>query len=240
PPPSPVPQVFLLLGNERLNRFWAANVPPSEALSPTSCSEDRRRFISSKYRQGKYRKYHPLYGNQRELNNLTCSFVRSALGGSSLGTIQFGTYTHKHTHAHTRTYAHTGDSQEDYNVSSWALCINVQCSDVLETLSLVFCGADVNCSTGQADCPSPLSLALTHNQKLQAEFLSHNLNTVLPRSEVTGVMEPQQYSPQHPVTHNGFLFKTSSMVRPITERKAREGEPITHTLVSCPSPSPFP
>uniref|UniRef100_A0A674BBM2 ArfGAP with RhoGAP domain, ankyrin repeat and PH domain 1 n=1 Tax=Salmo trutta TaxID=8032 RepID=A0A674BBM2_SALTR len=165
-------QVFLLLGNERLNRFWAANIPPSEALSPTSCSKDRRRFISSKYRQGKYRKYHPLYGNQRELNN--------------------------------------------------ALCINVQCSDVLETLCLVFCGADVNCSTGQADCPSPLSLALTHNQKLQAEFLSHNLNTELPRSEVTGVMEPQHYSPQHPVTHNGFLFKTASMVRPITERKARE------------------
>ncbi|XP_052317412.1 arf-GAP with Rho-GAP domain, ANK repeat and PH domain-containing protein 1-like isoform X14 [Oncorhynchus keta] len=172
-------QVFLLLGNERLNRFWAANVPPSEALSPTSCSEDRRRFVSSKYRQGKYRKYHPLYGNQEELNN--------------------------------------------------ALCINVQCSDVLETLCLVFCGADVNCSTGQADCPSPLSLALAHNQKLQAQFLSHNLNTVcccvsaeLPRSEVTGVMEPQHYSPQHPVTHNGFLFKTASMARPITERKARE------------------
>ncbi|XP_052318774.1 arf-GAP with Rho-GAP domain, ANK repeat and PH domain-containing protein 1-like isoform X50 [Oncorhynchus keta] len=165
-------QVFLLLGNERLNRFWAANVPPSEALSPTSCSEDRRRFVSSKYRQGKYRKYHPLYGNQEELNN--------------------------------------------------ALCINVQCSDVLETLCLVFCGADVNCSTGQADCPSPLSLALAHNQKLQAQFLSHNLNTELPRSEVTGVMEPQHYSPQHPVTHNGFLFKTASMARPITERKARE------------------
>ncbi|XP_036821133.1 arf-GAP with Rho-GAP domain, ANK repeat and PH domain-containing protein 1 isoform X5 [Oncorhynchus mykiss] len=165
-------QVFLLLGNERLNRFWAANVPPSEALSPTSCCEDRRRFISSKYRQGKYRKYHPLYGNQRELNN--------------------------------------------------ALCINVQCSDVLETLCLVFCGADVNCSTGQTDCPSPLSLALAHNQKLQAQFLSHNLNTELPRSEVTGDMEPQHYSPQHPVTHNGFLFKTASMVRPITERKARE------------------
>ncbi|XP_070983022.1 arf-GAP with Rho-GAP domain, ANK repeat and PH domain-containing protein 1 [Oncorhynchus clarkii lewisi] len=165
-------QVFLLLGNERLNRFWAANVPPSEALSPTSCSEDRRRFVSSKYRQGKYRKYHPLYGNQEELNN--------------------------------------------------ALCINVQCSDVLETLCLVFCGADVNCSTGQADCPSPLALALAHNQKLQAQFLSHNLNTELPRSEVTGAMEPQHYSPQHPVTHNGFLFKTASMARPITERKARE------------------
>ena len=53
-----------------------------------------------------------------------------------------------------------------------ALCINVQGSDVLETLSLVFCGADVNCSTDLADCPSPLALAQAHSQPLQAQFLS--------------------------------------------------------------------
>jgi len=64
-------QVFLLLGNKRVNSFWAANVPPSEALMAASGSEDRRRFIANKYRQGKYRKYHPLYGNQEELNNVS-------------------------------------------------------------------------------------------------------------------------------------------------------------------------
>ncbi|XP_044058847.1 arf-GAP with Rho-GAP domain, ANK repeat and PH domain-containing protein 1-like isoform X5 [Siniperca chuatsi] len=165
-------QVFLLLGNERVNSFWAANIPPSEALTPSSCSEDRRRFITNKYRQGKYRKYHPLYGNQRELNN--------------------------------------------------ALCINVQCSDVLETLSLIFCGADVNCSTGMASWPSPLSLANAHSQPLQAELLSHNLNTELPRSEVGGAMEAVHYSAPPCVSHNGFLFKTASMARAVTERKARE------------------
>lgn len=63
----------MLLGNERANSFWAANVPPSEALTPSSCSEERRRFITNKYRQGKYRKYHPLFGNQRELNNVSWS-----------------------------------------------------------------------------------------------------------------------------------------------------------------------
>lgn len=63
------------------------------------------------------------------------------------------------------------------SVSLQALCINVQCSDVLETLSLIFCGADVNCSTGMTSCPSPLSLASAHSQTLQAELLSHNLNT---------------------------------------------------------------
>ncbi|XP_077396625.1 arfGAP with RhoGAP domain, ankyrin repeat and PH domain 1 isoform X2 [Festucalex cinctus] len=165
-------QVFLLLGNYRVNCFWAANVPPSEALSPSSCSDDRRRFIINKYRHGKYRKYHPLYGNQRELNN--------------------------------------------------ALCINVQCSDVLETLSLIFCGADVNCSTGMANCPTPLSLANTHSQPLQAVLLSHNLNTDLPRSEVDGGMEEVHFSAPTCVYHNGFLYKTGSMARAITERKARE------------------
>uniref|UniRef100_A0A673BBI6 ArfGAP with RhoGAP domain, ankyrin repeat and PH domain 1 n=1 Tax=Sphaeramia orbicularis TaxID=375764 RepID=A0A673BBI6_9TELE len=159
-------QVFLSLGNERVNSFWAANVPPSEALTPSSCSEERRRFITNKYRQGKYRKYHPLYGNQKELDN--------------------------------------------------ALCINVQSSDVLETLSLIFCGADVNCSTGMPSCPSPLSLAKAHSQLLQAELIKNNLNTV-------GLaMDVNPYSPPLCVSHNGFLYKTASMARAITERKARE------------------
>ncbi|XP_047449839.1 arf-GAP with Rho-GAP domain, ANK repeat and PH domain-containing protein 1-like isoform X2 [Mugil cephalus] len=165
-------QVFLLLGNKRVNSFWAANVPPSEALTPSSCSEERRRFIANKYRQGKYRKYHLLYGNQKELNN--------------------------------------------------ALCINVQCSDVLETLSLIFCGADVNCSTGMTSNPSPLSLALAHSQPLQAELINHNLNTELPGSSESLPMEPEHYLPAPCVSHNGFLFKTASMVRAITERKVKD------------------
>lgn len=58
-----------------------------------------------------------------------------------------------------------------------ALGINVQCSDLQETLSLIFCGADVNCPTGVADWPSPMSLATAHSQPLQAELLRHNLST---------------------------------------------------------------
>uniref|UniRef100_A0A669BEQ0 ArfGAP with RhoGAP domain, ankyrin repeat and PH domain 1 n=1 Tax=Oreochromis niloticus TaxID=8128 RepID=A0A669BEQ0_ORENI len=160
-------QLFLVIGNERANSFWAANVPPSEALSPSSCSEERRRFISNKYRQGKYRRYHALYGNQMELNH--------------------------------------------------ALCINVQCSDVLETLSLIFCGADVNCSAGLDSQPTPLSLATAHSQPLQAELLNHNLNT-----EEVDAMDPEPYPLPPSVSHNGFLFKTGSMARPVTERKAKE------------------
>ncbi|XP_011616377.2 arf-GAP with Rho-GAP domain, ANK repeat and PH domain-containing protein 1 isoform X1 [Takifugu rubripes] len=165
-------QVFLSIGNGRANSFWAANVPPSEALTPSSCREERRHFISNKYRQGKYRKYHALFGNQKELNN--------------------------------------------------ALCINVQCSDLQETLSLIFCGADVNCSTGVADWSSPMSLAAAHSQPLQAELLRHNLNTEFPRSEVAMSTSTVHYSAPPSVSLNGFLFKTGSMTRVIADRKGRE------------------
>uniref|UniRef100_A0A8C2A0A7 ArfGAP with RhoGAP domain, ankyrin repeat and PH domain 1 n=1 Tax=Cyprinus carpio TaxID=7962 RepID=A0A8C2A0A7_CYPCA len=159
-------QLFLALGNERANQFWAANVPPSEALTLNSSSEERRRFITAKYREGKYRRYHPLFGNQRELNN--------------------------------------------------ALCINVQSSDVCETLALVFCGAEVSCDTGDPELASPIALAQHHGQNLQVEFLTQNRNTGVCLGEQVHYMAPPS------VTHNGFLFKTASMARPITEKKGKE------------------
>ncbi|XP_053535167.1 arf-GAP with Rho-GAP domain, ANK repeat and PH domain-containing protein 1 isoform X2 [Ictalurus punctatus] len=165
-------QLFLELGNERANQFWAANIPPSEALTSLSSSDARRRFISAKYREGKYRRYHPLFGNQQELNN--------------------------------------------------ALCINVQSNDVCETLALVFCGADVNCDTGNPEFPSPITLALHHGQNLQVEFLTQNRNIEIPRSEVKLAMHTEHYMAPPSITHNGFLFKTASMARPITERKSKE------------------
>ncbi|XP_071058265.1 arf-GAP with Rho-GAP domain, ANK repeat and PH domain-containing protein 1-like isoform X2 [Pseudochaenichthys georgianus] len=70
--------------------------------------------------------------------------------------------------------------------------------------------------------PSALSLATTHTQPLQAELISHNLNTELPRSEPGGGMDTRHYLPAPCVSHNGFLFKTASMARAITERKAKE------------------
>ncbi|MGH0181634.1 UNVERIFIED_CONTAM: hypothetical protein FKN15_007513, partial [Acipenser sinensis] len=177
-------ELFQVLGNRRTNAFWAANVPPSEALSPASTSEERRRFISAKYREGKYRRYHPLFGNQEALDK--------------------------------------------------ALCINMQSSDVGETLSLVFCGANVNCDTGDPDCPSPISLAKSFDQKLQVEFLAQNKNTEIPRSEVGGHLDRQYYVAPPSITHNGFLFKTGSMGKPVTERKAKEGRSvIVHLLLSA-------
>uniref|UniRef100_A0A8C7JA24 ArfGAP with RhoGAP domain, ankyrin repeat and PH domain 1 n=1 Tax=Oncorhynchus kisutch TaxID=8019 RepID=A0A8C7JA24_ONCKI len=154
-------QLFLLLGNDKVNLFWAANIPPSEMLCPSSDSEERQRFVTAKYCQGKYRCYHALFGQQEALNK--------------------------------------------------ALCNTIQTGDVLETLSLVFCGADVNCYTGDPELPSPVSVAQHYGQTLQVEFLTHNHNTG--RSNETKAALP--------ISHTGYLFKTASSTRAVTEHFSR-------------------
>uniref|UniRef100_A0A8B9UZS8 ArfGAP with RhoGAP domain, ankyrin repeat and PH domain 1 n=1 Tax=Anas zonorhyncha TaxID=75864 RepID=A0A8B9UZS8_9AVES len=167
-------QLFHHIGNAVANQFWAANVPPSEAIGPGSSSQDRRRFLIAKYREGKYRRYHPLFGNQEELDR--------------------------------------------------ALCAAVTTSDLAETQALVFCGAAVTCATGDPQCPVPLALAEKSGQRLQMEFLLHNKTSSpeTPRLEVGGG-EEKHYSVLLPcVTHNGFLYKTPSMAKPVNERKGQE------------------
>lgn len=77
------PQLFQRFGNIMANQFWAANVPPSEAISPSSGSQERRRFLIAKYREGKYRHYHPLFGNQEELDRVSSPRDGHSLGGSA-------------------------------------------------------------------------------------------------------------------------------------------------------------
>ncbi|NXJ22254.1 ARAP1 protein, partial [Dicrurus megarhynchus] len=71
-------ELFQQFGNMTANQFWAANVPPSEAIGPTSGSQERRRFLIAKYREGKYRHYHPLFGNQEELDRALCAAVTTS------------------------------------------------------------------------------------------------------------------------------------------------------------------
>ncbi|NXD92215.1 ARAP1 protein, partial [Chaetorhynchus papuensis] len=71
-------ELFQQFGNRMANQFWAANVPPSEAIGPTSGSQERRRFLIAKYREGKYRHYHPLFGNQEELDRALCAAVTTS------------------------------------------------------------------------------------------------------------------------------------------------------------------
>ncbi|XP_063166022.1 arf-GAP with Rho-GAP domain, ANK repeat and PH domain-containing protein 2 isoform X2 [Candoia aspera] len=55
-----------------------------------------------------------------------------------------------------------------------ALCAAVVKPDVLETMMLLFNGADVMCATGDPVCSTPYLLAKKSGQRLQMEFLHHN------------------------------------------------------------------
>ncbi|KAK9402676.1 arf-GAP with Rho-GAP domain ANK repeat and PH domain-containing protein 1 [Crotalus adamanteus] len=165
-------ELFLQIGNAVANQFWAANVPPSEMIAPESHSQQRRHFLIAKYREGKYRRYHPLFGNQEELNK--------------------------------------------------ALCTAVTTSDLAETLSLLFCGAEANCYTGDPEYPTPVALAEQAGQRLQMEFLLQNKTSEPPQLDA-GPHAEQCYSViSLSVAHNGFLYKAPSMAKLALERKSRE------------------
>ncbi|CAM9251974.1 unnamed protein product, partial [Lampetra fluviatilis] len=175
-----VVQMLLSLGNERSNSFWAALVPPSEALGHGGChggghggghgghgghdggrvapptATERADFVRAKYVEGRYRKIHRLYGSSQELHE--------------------------------------------------ALLEAVQKPDVLETLMLVFSGAEAT--------PAAYAAALRGGQKAQAEFINQNINT-----DLSG---PVPQSPRHCVHITGFLSKTKASTRPIDKKKSRD------------------
>ncbi|NXA92350.1 ARAP3 protein, partial [Melanocharis versteri] len=68
-------QLFIVLGNDRANRFWAARLPATEAITPDSGTEQRRDFIARKYREGRYRLPHPQYTTQEEVLQALCTAV---------------------------------------------------------------------------------------------------------------------------------------------------------------------
>ncbi|NWZ24747.1 ARAP3 protein, partial [Asarcornis scutulata] len=68
-------QLFIVLGNDRANRFWAARLPTAEALHPDASAEQRRDFIARKYRDGRYRLPHPHYATQEEVLQALCTAV---------------------------------------------------------------------------------------------------------------------------------------------------------------------
>ncbi|XP_068133808.1 arf-GAP with Rho-GAP domain, ANK repeat and PH domain-containing protein 3 isoform X2 [Hyperolius riggenbachi] len=68
-------QLFIMLGNDRANRFWAAHLPPCEVLHPDDGIEQRKDFITYKYRDGRYRAPHPHYSTQEEILKVLCSAV---------------------------------------------------------------------------------------------------------------------------------------------------------------------
>ncbi|XP_069869076.1 arf-GAP with Rho-GAP domain, ANK repeat and PH domain-containing protein 2 isoform X1 [Dipodomys merriami] len=65
-----------------------------------------------------------------------------------------------------------------------ALCAAVVKPDVLETMALLFSGADVMCTTGDSVHSTPYLLAKKAGQSLQMEFLYHNKFSDFPQHDV--------------------------------------------------------
>lgn len=68
-------QLFIMLGNDRANEFWASRLPASEELDCDSTPELRREFITLKYREGRWRSPHPGFSSHQTLLKVLCSAV---------------------------------------------------------------------------------------------------------------------------------------------------------------------
>nr|XP_029506958.1 arf-GAP with Rho-GAP domain, ANK repeat and PH domain-containing protein 3-like [Oncorhynchus nerka] len=68
-------QLFIMLGNDRANEFWAARLSPADELHHDATPDQRREFIIHKYREGRYRHPHPNFNTQEELLKVLCTAV---------------------------------------------------------------------------------------------------------------------------------------------------------------------
>uniref|UniRef100_A0A3B3VFP0 Rho-GAP domain-containing protein n=1 Tax=Poecilia latipinna TaxID=48699 RepID=A0A3B3VFP0_9TELE len=153
-------ELFLEVGNQNANSFWAANLPLEEELHSRASTEQRATFMRRKYRERKYRKVLEDFTNLDELNK--------------------------------------------------ALCAAVVSSDVLQTMELVFSGADVMCATGDPVYSTPYLLAQRAGQKLQMEFLHQNKLSDFPRLDQ---WSENALLSDVSVFMDGFLYVSSDMGR---------------------------
>ncbi|XP_072573738.1 arf-GAP with Rho-GAP domain, ANK repeat and PH domain-containing protein 3 isoform X5 [Paramormyrops kingsleyae] len=68
-------QLFIMLGNDRANEFWAAHLPVDAELDCDATPEQRREFVILKYREGRFRRSHPSFNTQEELLKALCTAV---------------------------------------------------------------------------------------------------------------------------------------------------------------------
>ncbi|XP_048884648.1 arf-GAP with Rho-GAP domain, ANK repeat and PH domain-containing protein 3 isoform X2 [Brienomyrus brachyistius] len=68
-------QLFIMLGNDQANEFWAAHLPVDAELDRDASPEQRREFVILKYREGRFRRSHPSFNTQEELLKALCTAV---------------------------------------------------------------------------------------------------------------------------------------------------------------------
>ncbi|EMP35884.1 Arf-GAP with Rho-GAP domain, ANK repeat and PH domain-containing protein 2 [Chelonia mydas] len=103
-----------------------------------------------------------------------------------------------------------------------ALCAAVVKQDVLETMTLLFSGADVMCATGDPVYSTPYLLAKKAGQRLQMEFLYHNKFSDFPNYD-TGFESGFTQDASHSTFLCEFLYKVSyNAAKLFTDRKLKE------------------
>ncbi|XP_028657826.1 arf-GAP with Rho-GAP domain, ANK repeat and PH domain-containing protein 2 [Erpetoichthys calabaricus] len=100
-----------------------------------------------------------------------------------------------------------------------ALCATVQQHDVLETMSLIFSGADPMCTTEDPIYCTPYLLAQKAGQRLQMEFLYQNRLSDLTKP---GSLYERNFYDDATTFRHGFLYKAVNTTKIIAEKKTKE------------------
>ncbi|RXN32713.1 arf-GAP with Rho-GAP ANK repeat and PH domain-containing 2 isoform X1 [Labeo rohita] len=107
------------------------------------------------------------------------------------------------------------NTQEELNK---ALCAAVVLPDILQTMALVFSGADVMCATSEPEYSTPYLLAQKAGQRLQMEFLYHNKLSDFPKLEA---VFDSSFSTDVPSFMDGFLHCSVNAGKATLDRKGR-------------------
>ncbi|XP_075968579.1 arf-GAP with Rho-GAP domain, ANK repeat and PH domain-containing protein 2, partial [Anarhichas minor] len=118
-----------------------------------------------------------------------------------------------------RKYRRVLEGFQDLEQLNQALCAAVVLPDVLQTMALVFSGADVMCATGDPASSTPYLLAQRAGQRLQMEFLHQNKLSDFPRLE--------QWSESPSLSDvslfmDGFLYISTGSAKTTLDRRGRD------------------
>ncbi|XP_071395013.1 arf-GAP with Rho-GAP domain, ANK repeat and PH domain-containing protein 2 isoform X2 [Centroberyx affinis] len=118
-----------------------------------------------------------------------------------------------------RKYRRVLEGFDDQEQLNQALCSAVVLPDALQTMALVFSGADVMCATGDPDYSTPYLLAQRAGQRLQMEFLHHNKLSDFPKLEQWS--ESVSLS-DAPLFMDGFLYVSPGSAKATLDRRGRD------------------
>ncbi|KAF7230253.1 transcript variant X2 [Nothobranchius furzeri] len=118
-----------------------------------------------------------------------------------------------------RKYMKVLEGFHDLEQLNKALCAAVVTPDTLQTMMLVFSGADVMCATGDQTFSTPYLLAQHAGQKLQMEFLHHNKLSDFPKLEHllenTSLSSASQFM-------DGFLYISTGPTKATLDRRGKD------------------